>query len=241
MSWRSGAAWLHGCLLLGAALCAGAAQTPEGLPALAERIAREQGLDHALVDALIRAESAYDPQAVSSAGALGLMQLMPATAADYGVSAREQLFDPETNLRTGMRHLRRLLDQYGRIGAAVMAYNAGEGALERGGGVVRYPETQRYTHAVLTVYLKKKGIAPYSEAARAVVGLRLTPAMARAGSQSAAQNQASEQLQPGVRRSSFKDGLQPPGAVLRTSAIAASGRLRLAPPRYARTPPRALR
>ncbi|MBN2887424.1 MAG: lytic transglycosylase domain-containing protein [Chromatiaceae bacterium] len=235
MGWKCRLAVVHGALLYGVTLCALAGEAPEGLHALAERIAREQGLDHALVDALIRAESAYDPRAVSSAGALGLMQLMPATAADYGVGAREQLFDPETNLRTGMRHLRRLLDRYGRIGPAVMAYNAGEGALERGGGVVRYPETQRYTHAVLTVYLRKKGIAPYSEAAQAAVGLRLTPAMARAG---AVGGGAQARLQPGVRRPSLKGRLRSVGAETGVSVAAASGRLRFAPPRYVRTPPR---
>lgn len=146
-----------------------------------DQAARQHGLDRDLAHALIRAESAYNPRAVSSAGAIGLMQVMPDTAADYGVQNPDALFETETNLNTGMRHFKRLLDKYGNIGAAVMAYNAGEGALERSGGFVTYAETQRYTHQVLTSYLGSKGIAPYSARAREATGIDLTPAMATAG------------------------------------------------------------
>lgn len=152
------------------------------LTAMVERSAKRHRLDLDLVHALVRAESAYDPHAVSHAGAVGLMQVMPATAADYGVASVDALFDPGTNLDTGMRHLKRLLDKYGSIGHAVMAYNAGEGALERSGGFVTYPETQRYTHAVIVAYLRKKGIQPYTAQARQLVGIDVTPAMARASS-----------------------------------------------------------
>ena len=147
---------------------------------LVERVAQRHRLDRDLVDAVIRAESGYDARAVSPAGAVGLMQVMPATATEYGVLSEEALFDPHTNLDTGMRHLRRLLDKYGSIGHALMAYNAGEGALERGGGFVTYPETQRYTHAVVMSYLRRKGIEPYTPQARQVIGMDVTPAMARA-------------------------------------------------------------
>jgi hypothetical protein len=150
------------------------------LVAMVERLASRHKLDLDLVHALIRAESAYEVHAVSHAGAVGLMQVMPATASDYGVASVDALFDPGTNLDTGMRHLKRLLDKYGSIGHAVMAYNAGEGALERSGGFVTYPETQRYTHAVLVSYLRKKGVQPYSAHARQVVGMAVTPAMASA-------------------------------------------------------------
>lgn len=146
-----------------------------------ERAAQRYGVETDLVHAVVRAESGYDPHAVSPAGAVGLMQVMPVTAADYGVGSVDALFDPDTNVRTGVRHLKRLLGKYG-IGKAVMAYNAGEGALERGNGFVRYAETQRYTHRVLTSYLGKKGVAPYSAKARQLTGVTLTPAMARAGS-----------------------------------------------------------
>lgn len=145
-----------------------------------ERLARQYGVERDLVHAVVAAESAYRPHAVSPVGAVGIMQVMPATAADYGVHSIDALFDTETNLRTGIRHLRRLLNRY-PIGQAVMAYNAGEGALERSGGFVTYAETQRYTHRVLTSYLRTKDIGPYSPQAQALTGITLTPAMARAG------------------------------------------------------------
>ncbi len=154
--------------------------SPRQVKATIDRFADQYRLDLDLVHALINAESAYNAHAVSRAGAVGLMQVMPATGADYGVTSVEALFDPETNLHAGMRHLRRLLDKYDSIGQAVMAYNAGEGALERSGGFVSYPETQRYTHAVLVSYLRKKGVQPYSAQARQVLGMDVTPAMARA-------------------------------------------------------------
>lgn len=148
---------------------------------LIDRYARSTGLERDLVHAVVRAESAYNAHAVSPAGAVGLMQLMPATAADYGVHSVAALFDAETNVRIGTRHLKRLVSRYG-IGKAVMAYNAGEGALARHGGFVRYAETQRYTHSVLSNYLRRKGVGAYSAKARQLTGITLTPAMASAGS-----------------------------------------------------------
>ena len=147
---------------------------------LITRYAKRYGLENDLVHAVVRAESGYNAHAVSPAGAVGLMQIMPATGADYGVGSADALFDAPTNVRVGTRHLRRLIGRYG-IGKAVMAYNAGEGALERHNGFVTYPETQRYTHRVLTSYLQKKGVGPYSSKARQLTGIALTPAMAVAG------------------------------------------------------------
>lgn len=154
--------------------------SPRLVKATIDRFAGTYQLDLDLVHSLIKAESAYNVHAVSRAGAVGLMQVMPATGVDYGVTSVDALFDPEINLHTGMRHLKRLLEKYDSIGQAVMAYNAGEGALERGGGFVTYPETQRYAHAVLVSYLRKKGVPPYSEEARQVLGIDVTPAMAQA-------------------------------------------------------------
>ncbi len=162
------------------------------IAAMVERLAKRHRLDLDLVHSLIRAESAYNPHAVSPVGAVGLMQVMPATASDYGVRSVDALFDPTTNLDTGMRHLKRLLDKYGNIGHAVMAYNAGEGALERSGGFVTYPETQRYTHRVLVSYLQKKGVQPYTPMARQAVGMDVTPAMAKAGASSGGAGSAPE-------------------------------------------------
>lgn len=151
----------------------------QALKALVERMAKRYGVETELVDAVVMAESGYDPHAVSPVGAIGLMQVMPETAADYGVDSIDELFDPQVNVRTGVRHLKRLLGQFG-IGKAVMAYNAGEGALSRHNGFVTYPETQRYTYRVLSTYLRRKGIAPHSPEARALTGVTLTPAMASA-------------------------------------------------------------
>jgi hypothetical protein len=147
---------------------------------LIDRYAKSHRLDQRLVHAVIRAESGYNPHAVSPAGAIGLMQIMPATAAIYGVSSADALFDANTNLRVGMRHLNLLIGRHG-LGKAVMAYNAEEGALARHNGFVTYAETQRYTHRVLTDYLKSKGIDPYSSKAKHLTGISLTPAMATAG------------------------------------------------------------
>jgi soluble lytic murein transglycosylase-like protein len=99
---------------------------------------------------VIAVESNHNPRAVSPKGALGLMQLMPATAARYAVA---DPFDVRENLRAGATHLRRLVDRYaGDITLALAAYNAGEAAVQRHGGIPPYPETQRYVPAVLARY-----------------------------------------------------------------------------------------
>jgi len=147
---------------------------------LIARYAKRYRIEPDLVHAVVRAESAYNAHAVSPVGAVGLMQIMPATGADYGIGSVDALFNAQTNIRVGVRHLKRLVGRYG-IGKAVMAYNAGEGALERQNGFVTYAETQRYTHRVLTSYLRKKGVKPYSVKAREITGITLTPGMASAG------------------------------------------------------------
>lgn len=112
-----------------------------------QTIAREYGLSPALVEAVVRTESGFDPGAVSPKGAGGLMQLMPKTAAALGVLDR---FDPRENIRGGVRHLRYLLDRYrGSVALALAAYNAGEGAVDAHRGVPPYPETQQYVQRVL--------------------------------------------------------------------------------------------
>jgi len=117
---------------------------------LVQSISREHSVDPMLVDALVRVESAYDPNAVSRRGAMGLMQLMPATADRLGV---DDPFDPEKNIRGGVREFSRLLDQYsGNLQFALAAYNAGEGAVARYQGVPPYAETQNYVSRILTIY-----------------------------------------------------------------------------------------
>jgi hypothetical protein len=140
---------------------------------LISQTARRHGVEPALVHAVVSAESAYDPNAVSRAGAIGLMQVMPATAADYGVPDSSALFDPAVNVNTGVRHLKRLLGKYGNdYGRVIMAYNAGEGVVDRRGGNVTYAETLGYTEAVIRRYRKLGGKQPIEAVLRKVSALR---------------------------------------------------------------------
>jgi Transglycosylase SLT domain len=110
-------------------------------------IALRHGVDPALVEAVIRAESAFNPTAVSRTGARGLMQLMPKTAVALGV---RDSFNPRENIEGGVRHLRYLLDRYpGNVPLAVAAYNAGEAAVDAHRGIPPYPETRQYVQRVL--------------------------------------------------------------------------------------------
>ena len=108
--------------------------------------ALEYGVDEAVVRAIIHAESAFRPNAVSHAGAQGLMQLIPATASRFGVS---DVFDPGQNIRGGVQYLAWLLKRFDNdLTLAAAGYNAGEGAVDRHGGVPPYAETQRYVQRV---------------------------------------------------------------------------------------------
>jgi soluble lytic murein transglycosylase-like protein len=118
------------------------------------------GIDFELLKALIATESGFDAAAVSPKGAVGLMQVMPATAQRYGVvgdrkvPVGRKLADPRTNIRTGTRYLRYLLDLFqGRMDLALAAYNAGEGAVQRAGNKVpNFPETRNYVKTVMQLY-----------------------------------------------------------------------------------------
>ena len=107
----------------------------------------------ALLHAVISVESAYDPNAVSRAGAVGLMQLMPATATRYGVANRR---DPAANLKGGTLYLKDLLDRFDRkLSLALASYNAGENAVVKfGNQVPPYEETQKYVRKVLKLYVQ---------------------------------------------------------------------------------------
>lgn len=125
-----------------------------------EQAANHFGVEHALVAAVMATESAFNAQAVSPKGAIGLMQVMPATAQRFGVTARpgasveRQLRDPETNIRTGTRYLAHLIKLFeGQLELAVAAYNAGEGAVMRAGKrVPNYRETRLYVVKVMGLY-----------------------------------------------------------------------------------------
>ena len=110
----------------------------------------------ALIHAVVRAESAYRSDALSSKGAMGLMQLMPATAKRYGVNDRS---DPAQNLRGGSEYLRDLLVMFENdLQLALAAYNAGENAVIRyGRQIPPYPETQNYVRKVIGFYNSMKG------------------------------------------------------------------------------------
>lgn len=114
-----------------------------------EAASRATGLPTALIDAVIRTESGYRPNAVSRVGAQGLMQLMPATARRVGVV---NAFDPAENIMGGARYLRRMYDRFGSLTKAIAAYNAGPGAVKKHGGVPPYRETRRYVATVLRRY-----------------------------------------------------------------------------------------
>jgi soluble lytic murein transglycosylase-like protein len=115
---------------------------------------RRHGLDPRLVGALVHVESAYQTKARSPKGALGLMQIMPATGARYGVGAARDLLDPATNIDVGTRYLRDLHEMFdGRVELILAAYNAGEGAVKRyGNRIPPYRETQDYVRKILRLY-----------------------------------------------------------------------------------------
>ena len=121
---------------------------------------QSHGVDYKLLKAVVAAESAFNPRAVSHKGAVGLMQIMPATARRYGVQSEpgltveSKLTDPELNIRTGTRYLADLLRMFGgKTELAVAAYNAGEGAVMRAGNrIPNYKETQQYVTKVMSVY-----------------------------------------------------------------------------------------
>jgi soluble lytic murein transglycosylase-like protein len=111
--------------------------------------ARTSDLHPWLVAAVVQTESAFDPRAVSRAGAAGLMQLMPAAAADHGV---EDVFDPVDNLRGGAAHLRLMLDRFESLSLALAAYNSGATTVERYKGIPPYEETRNYVRRVLEIF-----------------------------------------------------------------------------------------
>jgi soluble lytic murein transglycosylase-like protein len=112
-----------------------------------DKVSAEQGVPVKLVRALIQVESAYHARARSPKGAMGLMQLMPATARQYAVS---DPYDPAANIEAGIKHLKTLLQRL-PVAWALAAYNAGEGAVQRFNGIPPYPETRNYVTRIMAL------------------------------------------------------------------------------------------
>jgi soluble lytic murein transglycosylase-like protein len=146
-----------------AATPAPAAQPPSGIDEAVERIAARHALPAELLHSVIKVESNYNPYAVSPKGAQGLMQLIPDTARRFGVT---NAFNPLENIEGGARYLRYLLDLYGEKNwpLVLAAYNAGEAAVARYGGVPPYRETQNYLVLVKRQLEKAIGVRPVAPA-----------------------------------------------------------------------------
>ncbi|MDE3154254.1 MAG: lytic transglycosylase domain-containing protein [Acidobacteriota bacterium] len=122
-----------------------AAAGPAPYDTIVQQVAARQGVDAGLVRAMIAVESDWQPGATSPKGAMGLMQLMPETARQYHLA---NPYDPRANIEAGVRHLKALLTRYS-LRLALAAYNAGEAAVARFGGIPPYPETRDYVTRVL--------------------------------------------------------------------------------------------
>ncbi|MAI27045.1 MAG: lytic transglycosylase [Spirochaeta sp.] len=129
--------------------------TRRELDKIIRRVSSDHKVDPALVKAVIAAESNFEAGAVSRAGAVGLMQLMPSTAADMGVEAP---FEPQQNVRGGVRYLKLLLDRFDALEHALAAYNAGPETVARYDGIPPYPETRAYVARVLRFYSRYQSV-----------------------------------------------------------------------------------
>ncbi len=131
------------------------------IDSIIEKYASDYRLDPSLIRSIIAQESGFNPKAVSSKGARGLMQLMPATAQRLGVN---NSFDPEQNIRGGVKHFRFLMDSFNNnLDLSLAAYNAGENLVQRLGRVPEIKETKDYVQSITKRYGKKGILAPIDE------------------------------------------------------------------------------
>ena len=148
----------------------------ESIDDMVQESARNHGVDPLLVHSVIKAESNYNPNAVSNKGAQGLMQLMPATARDLGV---KNPMNPKENIEGGVKFLKYLQTQFNDPALALAAYNAGEGAVRRyGNWIPPYPETQDYVVKVARNYRQAKAAAAASKPVPAPAPQQVTAAAA---------------------------------------------------------------
>lgn len=162
----------------------------KGVRPLMKEAANTYNIDVELLQAVIATESGFDAQVMSPKGAVGLMQIMPATAERYGVTAdalvplAKKLTDPQTNIKTGSRYLRYLINLFpGRLELALAAYNAGEGAVQRAGNKVpNYKETQDYVKTVMQLYAVLKPPTAVADSRKALPG-QPVPTVAQPNSQ----------------------------------------------------------
>jgi soluble lytic murein transglycosylase-like protein len=137
---------------------------PTNIEQLVQQTSDRFQVDPKLVHAIIKVESAYDPNAISSKGAMGLMQLIPATAQRYGVG---NPFDPRQNLEGGVNYLKYLLDMFGGdLELSLAAYNAGEHRVSRGGAVPPITETRDYVRRVSRLYRNEPGASQLASASK---------------------------------------------------------------------------
>jgi soluble lytic murein transglycosylase-like protein len=136
-------------------------------------IAVRHSINPHLVAALIHVESAFNPRAVSPKGAYGLMQLLPETARRFGLTRKKDLLNPKKNLEAGVRYLKWLADRFGGDAEKILAaYNAGEGAVERFGGIPPYQETQSYVQKIFGLLGFTVPPSPVPEPAPAAAGVQ---------------------------------------------------------------------